>query len=191
MRVWVLSAYRRRMLVTGRHASRMLRDVLSSDEQGRLLLRSGIAGEPTRSPHGPAFEAADVDELRLRPMVDERALARACPHGVWVARLPRAAHLDLTLPWPDVARQVTEIGAAQRPMTTWSVALATVRLTAWGRLPFVATFLGYVVLSADLTRLTETGPQLERPGPWSQLVDRRRWHTPRGGRPHVVWTPRG
>jgi hypothetical protein len=97
------------MVVTGRTASRLLRDVLSSDEQGRLLLRTGIAGAAIESPHGPAYEESDIQALRLRPLVDERELARVCPHGLWVCRLPRSAEL------------------------------AGLRITEWGRLPFVST----------------------------------------------------
>ncbi len=175
-------------MLTGRQAARLLRDVLSSDEQARLLLRTGIAGEPIRTPHGPVYEQAAVDALRLRPIVDERELARSCPHGVWIARLPRSAALDLRGSWSDVARDVLTICADQRPMTTWSAALVAARMKAWGPLPFVATYLGYVVLTGDLARLTEAGPQLEPPSAWSRVVDGRRWQTPRGGRPHLVWT---
>jgi hypothetical protein len=177
------------MVLTGRQAARLLRDVLSSDERGRLLLRTGIAGEPIPSPHGPMYERAAVEALRLRPNVDERDLACACPHGVWIARLPRSAALDLRSSWSDIAREVVAIFADQRPMTTWSAALVAARMKAWGPLPFVATFLGYVVLTADLVGLTEPGPDLKPPSSWARLVNGRRWHTPRGGRPHHVWTP--
>ena len=177
------------MVLTGRQAARLLRDVLSSDERARLLLRTGIAGEPIRSLHGPMYERSAVDALRLRPNVDEQDLASACPHGVWTARLPRSAALDLGSSWSDIAREVVAISADQRPMTTWSVALVAARMKAWGPLPFVATFLGYVVLTADLVGLAGPGPELEPPSPWARLVDGRRWHTPRGGRPHHVWTP--
>jgi hypothetical protein len=99
------------MVVTGRTASRLLRDVLSSDEQGRLL--------------------------------------------------PRSAELDLTTSWADVARQVLAIGAEQRPMTTLSVALAGLRITEWGRLPFVSTYLD----AAGLTgRDTRRRPRSRAPG---------------------------
>ena len=177
------------MLMTGRQASRLLRDVLSSDQRARLLLRSGIIGDPIVTPHGPVFDAPAVDALRHRPAVDERELAHACPHGIWLTRLPRSATLDLGRSWHDVASQVSEQCARQRPLTAWSAALLAVRLKTWGPLPFVATFLGYVVFTANLVRLTERGPQLEPPGGWSNALEGRRWHTPRGGRPHVLWTP--
>jgi hypothetical protein len=176
-------------MMSARQASRLMRDVLSSDERGRLLLRTGIAGPASASPHGPAYEEADVHALRLRPLVDERELARVCPHGLWVCRLPRSAELDLRTSWNDVARQVLDVGAEQRRMTTLSVALAGVRITAWGPLPFVATFLGYVVLTADVVRLDQEGPQLGPPGGWSRALEGHRWHLPRGGRPQYVWTP--
>lgn len=182
------SPYRGAVLITGREASRLLREVLPSDDQARLLLRTGIAGEPAPSPHGPAFDSSEVEALRLRPPVDEGELAASCPQGVWLARLPREAKLDVQQPWPEVARQVSACCARQRPMTALSAALAAARIEVWGWLPFIATFLGYVVLTADVTGLTEAGPQLRPPGLWSRTVDGCRWHTPRGGRPQYVWT---
>lgn len=174
--------------MTGREAARLLRDVLCSDEQARLLLHTGIAGEPAHTPHGPAFDSTEVQALRLRPTVDEDELSRGCPQGVWLVRLPRDAKLDVQQPWPGVARQVSGCCARQRPMTALSVALAAARIEAWGSLPFVATFFGYVVLSADVTGLADAAPQLQPPGEWSSTVNGRRWHTPRGGRPQYVWT---
>ena len=58
-----------------------------------------------------------------------------------------------------------------------------------GSLPFVATYLGYVVLAADLVQLGDPEPVLEPPGPWAGAVTGRRLRTPRGGRPGYVWTP--
>jgi hypothetical protein len=177
------------MLVTGRQAARSLREVLSSDEQGRLLLRTGLAGPGVSTTTGLLFDADAVDEVRLRPVVDLRDLAVACPWGLYVARLPRTAALELTEPWRAVADQVIQVLSGQRKMTALSSALTTVRITAWTSLPFVATFLGYVVLTADLIGLGESGPVLAPPGDWSRLMDRRRFPTPPGGRPSYVWLP--
>jgi hypothetical protein len=120
--------------------------------------------------------------------VDEQELARVCPHGVVVVRLSREVRVDLTRSWRAVAGQVTSAMAAQRPLTPMSAAVTSVRVRAWGFLPLVATFLGFVVLAADLTALGAVGPALEPPGAWARTVDRHRFATPPGGRPTLVWT---
>jgi hypothetical protein len=176
-------------MVSGRQAARILREVLSSDEHGRLLLRTGITGSGMRTSTGRCYDEDAVRGVRSRPRVDERDLARACPRGVFVLRLPRTADLDLSCPWPEVARQVTQTMRRQRPMTSLTAALTCVRIRAWGPLPFAATFLGYVVLAADLTELGEDGPRLEPPGAWAHVVEDRKWRTPPGGRPGFLWTP--
>jgi hypothetical protein len=178
------------VMVSGREAGRMLRGVLSSDEHARILLRTGIAGAPQRISSGLAFDGVRVEELRSRPLVDERELAPVCPHGVVVVRLPRTQPLDLTVPWEAIAAQVAGTTARQRPMTAWSAALTTVRISAWGPIPFVATLLGYVVLTGDLLALAEHGPRLARAGEWAAAVEGRRFPTPPGGRPWHLWLPR-
>ncbi len=177
------------MWVSGRQAATHLRDLVSSDEQVRLLLRTGIAGRGPIVAGARTYDEAAVQDLRLREKVDPRDLARACPHGLYVARLPRNVTLDLTRPWGEVAVQVSEALARQRPLTPLGAALTSVRIRVAGSLPFVATYLGYVVLAADLVRLGESAPALEPPGPWAEVVDRRRLRTAPGGRPSYVWTP--
>jgi hypothetical protein len=175
--------------VSGRQAATRLRDVLASDEQVRLLLRTGIAGAGTLVGGVRTFDEAAITELRLRRQVDNEQLARACPDGLYVARMARSAELDLTRPWCEVATQVTTAVAAQRSLTPLTAAITSVRIGMGGTLPFVATFLGFVVLAADLDGLGVNGPVLEPPGPWAHTVIRRRLHTARGGRPAYLWTP--
>src|SRR4051794_33220422 len=79
--------------------------VLSSDEHGRLLLRTGIAGSGTMTSSGRVYDDQAVRGVRDRPRVDEREVAGACPRGMLVVRLPRTVDLDLSRPWPEVARQ--------------------------------------------------------------------------------------
>jgi hypothetical protein len=177
------------VLVSGRAAGRILRDVLSSDEQARLLLRTGIAGPGTPSSTGTLYDEAAVHALRLRRTVDERELGRKCPRGLFVARLPRGADLHLARPWQDVADQVHRTVATQRALTRLTIALIGVRVRAWGPLPFVATFLGYVVFAAEVVTLDEQGLRFQSPGQWARVVDQRTFHTPPGGRPGYLWTP--
>src|SRR5256885_2087970 len=110
-------------MVSRRRAARLLRDVLSSDEQARLLLRSGVAGPGTTTPGGVFFDQTAVHALRLRPKVDRTALAQICPHGLLVARLPRSTTLDVACPWREVAGQVVGAMTDQRPMTPLTAAL--------------------------------------------------------------------
>lgn len=166
-----------------------MRDVLSSDEQARILLATGIAGPATRTSHGMMFDETHVDALRLWPNVDKSALTRACPRGLFVSRLPRATDLDLTRPWGDVAGRVQETVTAQRPMTTLTSALIGARIQVWGPVPFVATLLGYVVLAANIVQFDESGFRLGPPGPWSEVVERHRFPTSPGGRPGYLWEP--
>jgi hypothetical protein len=177
------------MLISGRQAGRILRDVLSSDEQARLLLRTGIAGRGTETGRGLLFDEPAVHEVRLRPTVDRHELRRVCPHGIFVARLPRTAELDLTRPWTGVSEQVRQIVSAQRPPTTMTAALIGAQIRAWGPLPFAATFFGYVVLTADLLLLAGSELRLARPSRWAGAVEGRLLHTPAGGRPGYLWEP--
>ena len=163
--------------------------MLSSDEQVRILLRTGIAEPGIATSSGRMFEEDAIEAVRVRPAVDPAELARVCPHGLLVVRLPRSARIDVTGAWWDVARDVTRAFAQQRQMTPLSAALTGVRIRAWGPLPFVATFLGYVVLVADLVELAQDGPDLVPAGPWAAAVENRRLHTSPGGRPAFVWTP--
>ena len=176
------------MLISGRQAGRLLRDVVSSDEQARILLRAGLAGPGTRTSHGRLFDSSTVEALRLRPLVDEAELAVVCPKGLVVARLPRDAELSLAGSWSDVAAQVTATVSRQRPPTTMTSALLGVQVEVFGPMPFVATLLGFVVLAADLLGMSRAGLELRHPGPWATVVERRRLHTRPGGRPSYLGT---
>ncbi len=172
-----------------REAVRILTPVVSGDAQAKLLLRSGLAGPAWETGRGPLYDDERVVALARRPVVDESLLPALCPYGLYVARLPRGATLDLACPWREIAGQVCTALARQRPLTPLGAALASVRIRVAGRLPFVATWLGYVVLAADLVQLGTDGPVLEPPGEWAGVVTGRRMHTARGGRPAYVWTP--
>lgn len=177
------------MLVTGREAARLLWHVVSSDEQARLLLRTGIAGEGTRTSTGVMFEESAVRALGMRPRVDPRDLVPRCPQGLYIARLPRTTPLDLTRPWEEVGQLVTATIRQQRPMPALTAALVGVRIQVWGSLPLAATFLGFVVLVGDVTRLDRDGLHVDPPGPWADVVRDRWLPTSKGGRPWFLWTP--
>lgn len=175
--------------VSAREAVRILAPALSGDAQAKAVLRAGLAGTALETGRGRLYDDRLVLALARRPVVEEGQLAVVCPHGLYVARLPRSARLDVSLPWEHLAAQVGSAMEGQRPLTPLSAALASVRTRLAGGLPFVATYLGYVVLAADLARLDDAGPALERPRVWSRVVERRRLPTRRGGRPAYVWTP--
>jgi hypothetical protein len=177
------------MWVSGREAVRILAPVVAGDAQAKAVLRVGLAGSTLETGRGHLYDDRRLEALLRRPPVDATELGAVCPYGLYVARLPRGAALDLSRPWRDVAAQVREALAGQRSLTPLSSALTSVRTRAFGPLPFVATFVGYVVLTADLQRLEDDGPVLEPPGAWARVVDGRRLPTGRGGRPAYVWTP--
>jgi hypothetical protein len=177
------------MLLTGRHAIELLREVVSSDDLARLLLRTGIAGAPVRSRASLLYEEGKVRALALRPLVDRERLWSMSPRGLFVARLPRTTQLDLTQPWRAVADCVVGCMRCQRQLPEMVSALISVRIRVEGPLPFAATFAGFVVLVADLVGLTSAGPVLSPPGPWAALVSGRRLVTPSGGRPGYVLAP--
>lgn len=166
--------------------------MVSSDERARLLLRTGIAGAPVRTSAALLFEERAVRDVALRPRVDLERLWDACPLGLYVARLARNAELDLTRPWPDLAGQVVGSIGSQRRMPALVWALTAVQIHVSGRLPFAATYLGFVVLTADLAGLDADGPMLTSPGAWADGVTGRRLPTPSGGRPgYMLMPPRG
>lgn len=177
------------MWVSGREAGRLLRGVLASDEQARLLLRTGIAGPGLRTRSSVLYEDSAIRELARRQPVDADEVRRLCPRGVFVARLPRGAELDLSLTRPAVVERVLATMAGQRRLSIWTAAFTALEIRFSGPLPFAATYFGFVVLTAELTDLRAVGPTLAPPGPWSVAVTGRRLRTPTGGRPAFLWTP--
>ena len=176
------------MLITGRAAARALGGVLGSDEQARLLLRAGVCGPGLRAGGVVLYEESRVLELAQRPFVDETGLVGACPHGLYVGRLARTLPLELSLPWHQVAAQVRRLPV----MPPLAGALLVARVRLFGRLPWVATLCGFVVLGADLTGFHQGSDgqiefRLEAPGEWFGQLERRWFPTGRGGRPWVVW----
>jgi hypothetical protein len=177
------------MLLTGRQAATLLRAVVSSDEQARLLLRTGIAGPGARTSASLLFDELAVREVSRRPLVVSEALWEACPEGLYVIRLPRSVDLDVASEWQEVARQVRGAHAHQRRMPALTSALTSVQIKVRGSLPLAATFLGFVVLAADLVGLDADGPRLAPPGPWASVVEGHRLPTRSGGRPGYLLTP--
>jgi hypothetical protein len=153
------------------------------------VLAAGFAGAARRTSACRLYDERAVRELAGRPLVDERHLAAACPRGLYVARLSRSTRLDVTRPWSEVAFAV----AVQPSMSAMTRALLGVRIAAYGRLPWVATLCGYVVLCADCVAVhrMDGGRSefvLEPPGAWSEGVTGRRLHT-RRGTPGAFWRP--
>ena len=125
-----------------------------------------------------------------RPVVRDSDLLACGLPGLYVARLPRATGLRASDPWPEAVAAVSSVP----PMSAWSFALVSARVTAWGCLPWVATLCGFVVVCADLVGFDsdEEGRNrfvLQTPGPWRRVVEGRRWPTRAGGRPWHVWDP--
>jgi hypothetical protein len=179
------------MLVSGRKAITILSPAVSGRAQATQVLRSGLAGPPTPTPRGPMYDERHVTALLRRPVVEESSLRELCPHGLYVARMPRTCEIPVGAGWAELA---TALGRRPR-MPALSVAVVAVRMTAWGGLPWIATVCGWVVLSAEACgfRVGSDGDQsfeLRPPGSWAVAFDGHRLPTPRGGRPWYLWTPR-
>jgi hypothetical protein len=178
------------MWITGRAAARELWGLVGSDEQARVLLRSGVCGPGLRTGGVVLYEKDRVLEVADRPFVDLGRLAATCPHGLYVGRLARSLEVDTGLPWEQLSAQVREF-----PAIPWLThGLLMVRASVTGRLPWVATLSGFVVHGADLIGVTDRDdgiPEfvLEPPGPWFEHLERRWFPTSPGGRSWRVWYP--
>jgi hypothetical protein len=179
--------------VTGRGASRLLMGGVGSDEQVRVLLRTGAAGPGRPTTGGTLYDERLVRDLASRPAVDPAELATRCPFGLYVARVPRSLTVDLAAPWTDTAAALSRMPT----MPALTAALLQVRMRlSERRLPWVATVSGFVVLGADLVGIAAPEEaaagqwfRLEPPGEWFAAVDGRWFPTGRGGRPWHLWDP--
>jgi hypothetical protein len=105
--------------------------------------------------------------------------------------LSRASTVDLTARWGDIARHIDRVPV----MPALTLALFEVSQRVTGRLPWIATLEGFVVLGADCIGV-HTDPDgdrrfiLEPPGAWFSAWDRHRLQGSRGGRPWVIRRPR-
>src|SRR3954469_21313467 len=163
------------MLISSRAAAAVLADRVSSFEQARHLLRTGVAGPGERVGGSTVYDEGRVLELAARPLVAERGLCELCPNGGFVARIGRDRGVDVSGTWKERAVDV----ARQRALPRMSDAVLGVRLQlAAGRLPWVATVSGFVVFGGEATtwRRTSDGAVefvLEPPGGWFTAVEGR------------------
>src|SRR4051812_50091837 len=93
------------MWVSGREARRILAPAVSGDAQATAVLQAGLAGAPLTTGRGPLYDERLVRALAGKAVIDEYALAAACPLGLYVARLARAVPGDATQPWGGPARR--------------------------------------------------------------------------------------
>jgi hypothetical protein len=180
------------MLVSGREAARILiaTGAVTGEAQARAVLSAGLAGGGVRAGSGLLYDNEVVERLAQRPWLSREEQHVACPQGVYVARLSRATRLDTTQPWDAVISQVDRMPK----IPVLSTALLGVCISvAGGRLPWVATLHGFVVVGADLTGF-KTGAErqfrLAAPGEWFASWEGRRIPSGRGGRSWVIRMPR-
>jgi hypothetical protein len=192
--------------ISARKAAGILAPVVSGEAQARALLGAGLAGPPLASSSVTLYDEAAVRALAARPTLDLASAAGSaqtaslCPHGLYVARLRRAQRWDLSVGWSEAVQSVA--GVPELPPVTAGLLLARIR--AWGRLPWVATLCGFVVLGGEITGTRPDpgpGPQqqgddegartfvIEPPGSWFAALAEARMPTGPGGRPWVVWLP--
>ena len=176
-------------MVTGRHAADLLSGILPTREHARLVLRAGLAGPAERTSAALFYDQARVIELACRRRVSRREIEERCPQGVYVARLPRDAPVDVTAGWEDRIRVVGRCP----DMPTMSAALLSVQVAAVGVMPWVATLCGVIVLAADAHGLKEAPSggvvfDLRRPAAWAATLEARLLAT-RRGRPWAILEP--
>jgi hypothetical protein len=179
-----------RVWITQREAAFVLAEIGLGRAQARQLLTCGLAGPGLRTSGAVLYEADRVRDLATRAFVDEGTLAGACPRGIYVARLARAASFDASLPWSVRAQMV----ACQPSMPPMTRALIAARVAAIGSIPWIVTICGFVALGADAVQVMRdhgggTAFRLEEPGPWFDMVEGRCFPTGRG-RHWVLWLPR-
>lgn len=181
------------MWVSGREAMRILAPVVSGDAQAKAVLRSGLAGAQVVTDRGALYDEDRVLALARRALVDRAALATACPDGLYIARLARSVTVDAGRGWDELTG---ELGGMPR-MPGLTAALLGVRVSVSGRLPWVTTLCGFVVVGAEISGFRDvttdaragTAFVLERPGDWFSLLEGRRLPSTVGGRPWHLWTP--
>jgi hypothetical protein len=176
-------------MLSEREAAARFGSVGLSREQARVLLRTHVAGVGVRVGGATLYHESAVQALVARPVVNEQALSRVCPHGLHVVRLARLRALDLTRPWAEQAAAVN----VQPRLPRWTDAANAVRVRAWGPMPWVVTVSGLVVFGAHTDGWSEqqTGAvafSLEPPGSWFELLDRR-WFAFGPGRHWFSWDP--
>jgi hypothetical protein len=92
-------------------------------------------------------------------------------------------------PWAEAAESLSD----QPSLTAMSRALLAARIAGHGRLPWVATLFGFVLLGADAVGVWSDGERirtafdLEPPGAWFGAVEGSRLRT-RRGRPGLLLT---
>ena len=178
------------MMVSERAAAGILGAVGLTREQARVLLRTGVAGTGERVATARLYDESRVRDVAGRPPVDGYRLREACPAGVFVARLSRDRALDVTARWEDQVRAV----APQPVLPPMAAAVVGVRWRmAGGRLPWVATVSGFVVLGGEATgwRSSEEGRsevELAPPGSWYEDVGGH-WFAFGRGRHWCLWDP--
>jgi hypothetical protein len=181
-------------LISERAAAEILARRRLGREQARLLLLTGAAGQGVRVGTATCYELERVHALTESPRVDERRLARECPHGVHVARLGRSRAFSCGWTWE---RQVLTL-AHQPAMTPMTHALALhLPITMSGGLPWVATVSGFVVFAATATAAHQVSGQrgggatsfeLAPAGEWAAMVVGR-WFPTGTGRHWCSWQP--
>lgn len=177
------------MLLSVRDAADVLALAGLTVEQTRLLLRTGVAGPGTLLGGAVGYDEDAVVGLATRPELEASEVTQVVPGGLYVARLGRAATVDLTRPWPEAAESLRD----QPSMTEMSRALLAARIAGHGRLPWVATMFGFVLLGVDAVGVWSDHERgrtlfaLEPPGAWFGVVEGHRLRT-RRGRPGLLLT---
>lgn len=162
------------MLITGRGARAVLEEAGVSTRLARTALSCGLAGEAVRTTAAHLYDEARVRELATRPVIRGGAFLDACPQGYFIAR----REIQVAVPREELIRQVAH-GWTSVGMWTWT--FLGLRVQRLGRVPFVATVAGFIVLGADIIDLEPgCGLTLAPPGAWFEPFESGRLPMGRG-----------
>jgi hypothetical protein len=148
------------MFVSGRQARAILHAAGVSTWHARNALACGLAGQPIRTAGAHLYDETQVRELADRRSVSWREVFETCPEGIFVSR----RDLDVALARDEIMDVVSRGWTEISPYVWLWLCL---QLDARGRLPFVATVAGFVVLGAEIVGLRPgRGFELAAPGTW-------------------------
>ncbi len=144
------------------------------------VLATEIAGPPAQ-PAPLLYDADAVAQLAARPLIDTSEVARVCPTGYLVARLPRQRRFLVGSPWSDQSARL-EGPWRMDAMVHLVVAVLVSRESGF---PLILLASGFVVAGAEVTglrgsTLAEQRFDVEPAGAWFDRFRGRRCAAGRG-----------
>lgn len=167
------------MVISGRQACALLAEAGVARTQGRRVLLAGLAGEAVQTSSALLYDEARVRDLAAWPELTSAEVLRACPHGLFVARVP--------------GRQVPDAVREGWPLSVPIRVVLRLRAAEGRPLPLIATVSGFVATGAEVVGVTPeqreartSRLELAPPGAWFEQLRRRRFDTG-PGKSWLIW----